>query len=99
MSGTDLALAIVALPFAGGTIIAVVALIRGWSLKSREIKLKEHQMHVNERIRQDELNAKLLRADDFGISPVEFNQLAEEVRQLREEVRQMKQNYNKLGEQ
>lgn len=94
MSGPELVVAIIGLPIAGITLIGIVALVRGWSLKSHEIKLREHQMRVNERIRQDEMNAKLLHADDFGVSPAEFNQLAEEVRQLREELAKIRQDVN-----
>ena len=85
---------IVGLPVLGGSAIAITALIRGWSLKAREIKLKEHQMRVEERLRADELNARILRMDDYGISPAEFSQLAEEVRQLREEIAKLKQDVN-----
>jgi hypothetical protein len=85
---------IVGLPVLGGSAIAITALIRGWSLKAREIKLREHQMRVEERLRSDEMNARILKMDDYGISPAEFSRLAEEVRQLREEVARLKQDTN-----
>lgn len=85
---------VIGLPVLGGSAIAITALIRGWSLKAREIKIKEHQMHVDERLRTDEMNARILHMDSVGISPAEFNQLAEEVRQLREEVARLKQDTN-----
>lgn len=85
---------IVGLPTLGGSLIAITALIRGWSLKAREMKLKEEQLRMEERLRTDEMNAKILRADGYGISPAEFNQLAEEVRQLREEMARMRQDVN-----
>jgi len=90
---------IVGLPVLGGSAIAITALIRGWALKARELKLREHQMRVEERLRTDEMNARILHMDDYGISPAEINQLAEEVRQLREEMKQMQQNIDvRLGQ-
>jgi hypothetical protein len=72
-----------------GTVVTIV-----WMrtrLKHRDLKLKEDKLALEERLRTDELNAKLLRMDDFGLSPVEVASLAESVRQLREEVSQLRQ--------
>jgi len=63
-------------------------------LKLAELKLKAKQAAIEEKMRSDELNAKILYMDDYGISPVQLNQLAEEVRQLREEVARLRQDTN-----
>lgn len=82
---------VIGIPVLGGLLIPIIALLRGWWLKARELKLKEEQHRMEERLRTDELNARILRMDDFGISPAEVNSLVEEVRQLRQEVSQLKQ--------
>ncbi len=60
-------------------------------LKHRDLKLKEDRLAAEERMRTDELNARMLRMDDFGLAPAEIASLAESVRQLREEVAQLRQ--------
>jgi hypothetical protein len=75
-----------------GTIIGIVWMRT--KLKHRDLKLKEDQLALDERLRTEEINAKLLRMDDFGLSPVEIASLAENVRQLREEVAQLRQEIN-----
>lgn len=60
-------------------------------IKMQELKLQEKRLEMEERIRTDELNAKILRMDDLGISPTDLISLREEIRQLREEVAQIKQ--------
>lgn len=93
MDVSDIALAI-ASPFIGGTVIFSLLIIRGWVLKSREIKLKEDQMHFEEKRRQDEINAKILQMDSPGIDITEVLQLKEEIRRLKEEMREIKTNLN-----
>lgn len=60
-------------------------------LKLREIKVKERELAMQERLQADELNAKILKMDDFGLSPVEIASLTDDVRRLREEVAQLRQ--------
>lgn len=75
-----------------GTIIAAVTMKN--KVKHRELKLQEDKLAADTRLRTDELNAKLLRMDDFGLSPAEVASLTESVRQLREEVAQLRQEIN-----
>lgn len=82
---------VIGIPVVGGLLIPIIALLRGWYLKSRELKLKEQQHHLDEKLRTDELNARILQMDDLGMSAAEINSLIQEVRQLRQEVAQLKQ--------
>jgi hypothetical protein len=84
----------VGLPVLGGTLIAVMALVRGWCLKGRELKLQEKRIQMEEKLRSDELNARILRVDDVGVTPAELASVAEEMRQLRQEVAQLRQEMN-----
>ena len=71
-----------------------------WRLKMRELKVQEQKLAMEEKLRTDELNARILRMDDFGLSPVEIASLAEDVRRLREEVAQVRQEMSsRAGEQ
>ncbi len=63
-------------------------------VKHRELRLQERKLAMEEELRQDELNAKLLRMDDFGVSPLEISSLADSIRQLREEVAQLRKEIN-----
>ncbi|MCL4500054.1 MAG: hypothetical protein M1335_07445 [Chloroflexi bacterium] len=63
-------------------------------LKARELRLQEKRLEIEQKLRQDELNAKIIRMDDLGVSPTEIASLAEEVRQLRQEMAQIKQEIN-----
>jgi len=69
----------------------VVAIMGHLRLKAREIKVREKELAIQQQLSTDELNAKILRMDDFGLSPVEVASLAEDVRRLREEVAQLRQ--------
>ena len=85
---------IVGFPVLGGSAIAITALLRGWWLKARELKLHEQRIAVEERIRQEEINAKILRMDDYNISASEVAALSEQVRQLRSEIAEIRQEIN-----
>ena len=85
---------VVGVPVLGGILIPIIALVRSWWIKARELKIEEQRIRLEDKLRTDELNAKILRMDDFGISPVELTSLAEEIRQLRQEVAQLKQEIN-----
>lgn len=75
-----------------GTLALVLTLVgMKTRVRHREIKLQEDKLALEERLRTDELNARLLRMDDFGLSDAEVASLAESVRQLREEVAQLRQ--------
>jgi hypothetical protein len=78
-------------------------IIHGWMkmrLKYRELEVQQQKLLAEERLRTDELNAKILKMDDFGLSPVEIASLAEDVRRLREEVAALRQEMSsRAGEQ
>jgi len=69
----------------------VVAIVGHWRLKAREMKVQEKKLAIEQQLRTDELNVRILKMDDFGLSPVEIASLAEDVRRLREEVAQLRQ--------
>lgn len=84
------ALAIVA--FFGAPVVTVLAIV--WmrtKLKHRDLELQRQRFEAEQQLRLDEMNAKILKMDDFGLSPVEIASLTEDVRRLREEVAQLRQ--------
>ena len=85
---------VVGVPVLGAILIPIIALGRGWWIKARELNVEEQRIRLEDKIRTDELNARILRMDDLGISPNDLASLAEEVRQLRQELAQLKQELN-----
>ena len=85
---------VVGVPVLGAILIPIIALVRGWWIKARELNVEEQRIRLEDKIRTDELNARILRMDDLGISPNDLASLAEEVRQLRQELAQLKQELN-----
>ncbi len=83
---------VIATPIIGGCAIAIVAIARGWWLKARDLKIREQHLRIEEKLRTDEMNAKILRMDDGVLSESRLASLEEEVRRLREEIAQLKQN-------
>src|SRR5690242_12811067 len=63
-------------------------------VKHRELKIQEKRLEMEERLKQDELNARIIHMDDFGMSPNDIAMLAQEVRMLRQELNEMKQSMN-----
>jgi len=63
-------------------------------IKAQEIALEQMKLQMEHSVRQDELNARILRMDDAGLSPTELASLAQEVRQLRQEVAQLRNQVN-----
>ena len=82
---------VIGVPVLGGIGAGVIGQWMKLRLKHREIELQQQKLASEERLRTDELNAKILKMDDFGLSPVEIASLAEDVRRLREEVAQLRQ--------
>ena len=76
--------------------VGLISIILDMRLKVRQLKMQEQKLAMEERLSSDELNAKLLRLDDYGLSPVELASLTEDVRRLREEVAQLKQQISSL---
>lgn len=73
--------------------LVLLALMRGWWMKGREFRIQEKRIQMEERLRSDELGARILRSDDAS-SSVQFATLAEEMRQLREEIAQLRREMN-----
>ena len=82
---------VVGIPVLAAAGAGVVSLILWWRVKVHELKVQEMKLRMEDRLKSDELNAKLLHMDDLGLSPAELASLAENVRQLREEVAQLRQ--------
>ena len=92
MSIENIVAIVIGSPILAGCAIAITAIIRSWALKSRELRLKEREIQMEEKLRTDELNARILRSDDFPLE--QLSRLEEELRQLRAEVTQIKQDVN-----
>jgi hypothetical protein len=76
----------------GAPVVGVLAIV--WMrtrLKHRDLELQRQRLQAEQQLRMDELNAKIIKMDDFGLSPGEIASLAEDVRRLREEVAQLRQ--------
>ncbi len=89
----DLVTIAVGAPSAAIALIGVMAIARGWWIKAKEFRIQEKRIQMEERLRSDELGARILRSDDPG----HVNQIAaltEEVRQLRQEVSELSQSVN-----
>lgn len=87
----DLVIIAVGAPSAAIALIGVLAIARGWWIKAKEFRIQEKRIQMEERLRSDELGARILRSDDHG----HVNQIAaltEEVRQLRQEVSDLRQS-------
>jgi hypothetical protein len=85
-------IAIIAIVMVFGAPLALVLAIV-WMrtrLKHNEIEFQRERLAADQQLRMDELNAKILKMDDFGLSPAEIASLASDVRQLREEVAQLR---------
>lgn len=73
-------------------VVGVLAIV--WMrtrLKYKDIELQRQRFEAEQQLRLDEMNARILKMDDFGLSPAEIASLAEDVRRLREEVAQLRQ--------
>lgn len=60
-------------------------------LKHKQLKLEERRLAMEEKMRSDALNSRLIEMDDLGISPLEIVSMQEEMRQLRAEVANLHQ--------
>lgn len=82
---------VIGFPILGGSAIAITAILRGWALKNREMKMRERRLQAEDSLKADEIHARLLQYDNLGVTPAEMANLLEEVRALRHEVNQLKQ--------
>jgi hypothetical protein len=74
---------VVGVPVIAGIAYAAFEQTLKWQLKIRELKVEERKLAMQERLQTDELNAKILKMDDLGLSPVDIASLSEDVRRLR----------------
>ena len=82
---------VIGIPVLAGVGAGVIAMVLKWRTRVHELRVQEMKLKMEDRLKSDELNAKLLRMDDLGLSPAELASLTENVRQLREEVAQLRQ--------
>ena len=82
---------VVGIPVIGSLLYAAYEHSTKMRLKMSEIELERDRLRLEEKLKTDELNAKILRMDDLGMSPTDLAALSEQVRQLREEVAGLKQ--------
>jgi len=87
----DLIMLGVVTPSAAIALIGVMAIARGWWIRAKEFRLQEKRIQMEERLRSDELGARILRSDD-GVHISQIGDLTEAVRLLRQEVAELKQN-------
>lgn len=85
---------VVGLPVVLGIGYAMFEHFMNVRVRLRELKVKELQAKAELQLRNDELNARILRMDDMGISPTDLLALRDEVRQLREEMSRIRQDVN-----
>ncbi len=85
---------VIGIPVIGGLLYAAFEKTLNTNLRLQELKVEEQRLRAEQALRTDELNAKILRMDDMGMSPTDIASLTEEIRQLREEVAKLKQEMN-----
>jgi len=84
------------LPVGGAFLLGFYVIWKAFAAGGRRHKLEEMRMKHEHQARMDELNAKIIKMDDLGISPIEFAGLTEEVRRLRQELEEMRQQITSL---
>ena len=87
----DLVIIAVGAPSAAIALIGAVAIARGWWIKAKEFRIQEKRIQMEERLRSDELGARILRSDDPGHAN-QIATLTEEIRQLRQEVSDLRRS-------
>jgi hypothetical protein len=85
---------IAAISIGAPSFIIMVALLRGWWVKGRELRIQEKRIQMEERLRSEELNARILRSEEPGLSVSDLSGVTEEIRQLRQEVAQLRHEVN-----
>lgn len=93
-AGVWIVMIVIGVPVIGGLAYAAFEEVLKSRMKLQKLKVEEQRLKAEHSLRADELNAKILRMDDMGISPGEIASLREEVRQLREEMARIRQDIN-----
>lgn len=83
---------VIGLPIVSIVGAKVIANVLKAKTRIQELRVEEERLKMEQGLRSDELNARILRMDDLGTTPQEIASLTEEVRQLREEVSRLKQD-------
>ena len=76
----------VGIPVLGLTVIFTTMILRTWWVKSKEMKLKEEQMRLDTRIKQDQANQNIIDSHGKNMHSIEIEAVLKEVRELREEL-------------
>ena len=85
---------VIGVPILGGIAGGVINSMIKAKIKLRELDVQEQKIRLEDKLRTDELNAKILQMDDLGMSAGDIATLSEQVRQLREEITRLKQDIN-----
>jgi len=91
MDGLGTALIIiVGLPVAGLSVIIVAFIFRSWSLKTRELKLKEEQFRLEARLRQESMNERMLTSHESSLAASHLDKMEAELINMRAEISDLK---------
>jgi|GEM_PF-6840550 len=80
----------IGVPALGLTIIFTTLILKNWWIKSRELKIKEEQMRLDAKNRQDQANQQLIESHSHSMSAREFEGVLKEIRELRDELIRLK---------
>ena len=70
---------VVGLPVVGGLCYAAFEEYQKSRLKAQQLRIEEKKLAMEEKLRNDELNAKILQMDDLGLTGAQIASLMEEV--------------------
>jgi len=86
----EIVAAIIAVPAMGLTVIFTTLILRTWWVKSKELKIKEEQMRLDAKIRQDQTNQQIIESHSHSISTREYEGILKEISELRDELIRVK---------
>lgn len=80
----------IGLPALGLTIIFTTLILKNWWVKSKELKIKEEQMRLDAKNKQDQTNQQIIESHSHSISTREFEGILNEIRELKDELIRVK---------
>lgn len=80
----------VGIPALGLTIIFTTLILKSWWVKSKELKIKEEQMRLEMRLKQDHANQLIIESHGNTLSAIEIESVLKEIKNLREELTRTK---------